>query len=231
MENRAITPHWAACTANTSLVVMYTIFSKLPSTETVFNSEGWQLLRMKDPRASKSHSCNSNSDKRCEFCSQSLAVKRDYGWFAGRSRAKRWRQTKRTVVSSAQQVCRWASLGDTGRLRRLWQWWNLTVRLKRMRKLSFLSSSSTLLFFSHQTELKRRWEKEVTSDYWNSTSPSGPNKWYRGRFVFGYGLFQWFQKKNYLLIWRKNRCLGLLKCTKKSSWIWQKIGWFGAVYQ
>lgn len=78
MENRVITPHWAACTANTLLIVMYTIFSILPGTETVFNSEGWQLLKVKDPRTSKSHSCNWNFDRRCEFCPQPPAVKWDY---------------------------------------------------------------------------------------------------------------------------------------------------------
>lgn len=61
MDNRAITPHWLHTVYSKYIIHSYIhsiFFKNTIGTETVFNSRGWQQLKVEDPRASKSHTMN-----------------------------------------------------------------------------------------------------------------------------------------------------------------------------
>lgn len=124
-----------------------------------------KLLKMKDPQASKSHKWNWN---RCSV----LAFKRDHDWFAGRPHIEGGELRPLNEEDCCLCLCLYSRFTVTEHhsvrlagLRRHWQWWNLTVRLKRMRKLS--PPWILHLYSFHIRWSWRRWEKEVTSYHWD----------------------------------------------------------------
>lgn len=109
-------------------------------------------------------------------------------------------QMKRTVP--LQRLCHWVSLGESGRSQRHWQWWNLNeVWLKSEEPTGWSvsqNSSSKLLSFRIRWSW-RRWEREVTSDHWNSTL-SNFNTQVLLWCVFNWSLVFFSTSKNYVAV-------------------------------